>query len=66
LTAIFSAASRAWALVSAITMATGSPTWRTLPSASIGCLGSTIGVLFLPVTSQPQGMPLIAFTSSPV
>ena len=54
---IASAASRASASVSATTAAIGSPTWRTLPSASTGCFGSFIGWPKRSVTSQPQGMP---------
>ena len=34
------------------TATTGSPTWRTLPCARIGCFGSTIGLLSRPV-DQP-------------
>ena len=54
---IASAASRACASVSATTAAIGSPTWRTLPSARIGCFGSFIGWPLRSVTSQPQGTP---------
>ena len=42
-TLIFSAASLAWPRVSAMTTATGSPTWRTLPAARTGCGGSAMG-----------------------
>ena len=43
--------------VSAITTATGSPTWRTLPSASTGCVGSAIGEPSWLWICQPQGRP---------
>ena len=63
---IASAASRASASVSATTAATGSPTWRTLPCASTGCLGSCIAWPKRSVTCQPQGMPPTEAKSSPV
>ena len=43
--------------VSAITTATASPTWRTLPTASTGCGGSAIGEPSLLWICQPQGRP---------
>ena len=63
-----SAASFAACLVSAITTATGSPTWRTLPTASTGCGGSAIGEPSLLWICQPQGRPpmLSAAMSAPV
>ena len=38
-------------------MATGSPTWHTLPCARQGCAGSFIGWPLTSVISQPQGRP---------
>ena len=38
-------------------MATGSPTWRTLPTASTGCGGSFMVSPFLKSTCQPHGSP---------
>src|ERR1700730_3457431 len=52
-----SAPVRAAATVSAMIMATGSPTWRTLPAASGGCGGSFIGLPSLPLMPQAQGTP---------
>src|SRR5438105_15056983 len=65
---MFSAASRAWPRLSAITTATGSPTWRTRSSANTGCGGSFIGEPSLELISQPQGSPpiLSALMSLPV
>ena len=64
----FSAASLACCFVAAITTATGSPTWRTLPTASTGCGGSAIGLPSLLWICQPQGRPPIfsAAMSAPV
>src|SRR5436309_15313175 len=63
-----SAASLAWASDSAITTATRSPTWRTLPCASGGYGGSFIGWPLTSVISQPQGRPptFAAARSAPV
>ena len=65
---ISSAASFAACFVSAITTATGSPTWRTLPTAITGCGGSAIGEPSLLWICQPQGSPptLSAAMSAPV
>jgi len=63
-----SAALRATSTLSAMTIATGSPTWRTLPSASKGCGGSFISLPSLPAMPQAHGTPLSlsAVTFSPV
>ena len=53
-TSIASAASRAWASVSATTAAIGSPTWRTTPSARIGWRGSCCFEPSRLVTCQAQ------------
>jgi hypothetical protein len=68
LTLMRSAASRAASTLSAITIATGSPTWRTLPRASSGCGGSFIGLPSFPAMPQAHGTPLSlsAVTSSAV
>ena len=63
---IRAAASRAWSRVSATTMATISPTWRTLPMAIAGCAGSTMGDPSLLWISHPVGMPPTSAMSGPV
>ena len=55
-----------WSRVSAMTMATGSPTWRTWPCASTGCGGSAIGEPSFDLTPQPQGRPSPTCRSAPV
>jgi hypothetical protein len=65
-TPMASAASRASARLFATTAAIGSPTWRTLPLARIGCRGSFITSPFRLVICQPQGSPPTASKSAPV
>ena len=61
----FSAASRACASVSAITTATGSPTWQALPLASAGCGAIFIGEPSLEWIIQPQmRLPILSAASS--
>src|SRR5262249_1458906 len=70
-TPTFSAASLAAAWVSAITMATGSPTWRATSDVS-GMWGTmtrfwtTPGMFLALFRSQPQGNELTPFMSLPV
>ena len=60
------AAALACSAVSATTIATQSPTYRTLPIASAGCCGSTIFEPSLLVISHPVGMPPTSSMSLPV
>src|SRR5712691_5701636 len=64
-TATSSAASLASSGVSAMTTATGSPTWQTLPLASAGCGAIFIGVPSLEWIIQPQiRLPILSVAQS--